>query len=72
MADDPVLLTLDGAIATLTLNRPAALNALDEGMADALYATLVKVEHHKEARCLVVRGAGDGVREVEGSGAPLR
>jgi len=59
MADDPVLLSLDGAIATLTLNRPAALNALDEGMADALYATLVKVEHHKEVRCLVVRGAGD-------------
>ena len=59
MADEPVLLSLDGPIATLTLNRPAALNALDEGMADALYAALVRVEHHREARCLVVRGAGD-------------
>ena len=59
MADEPVLLTIDGPIAILTLNRPAALNALDEAMADALYAALVRVEHHKEARCLVVRGAGD-------------
>ncbi|HEX9593209.1 MAG TPA: enoyl-CoA hydratase-related protein [bacterium] len=60
MSDEPVLLSLDGVIATLTLNRPAALNALDEAMADALYAALVRVEHHKEARCLVVRVAGDG------------
>jgi 2-(1,2-epoxy-1,2-dihydrophenyl)acetyl-CoA isomerase len=59
MPDEPVLLSLDGPIATLTLNRPAALNALDEQMADALYAALVRVEHHKEARCLVVRGAGE-------------
>jgi len=59
MDDEPVLLTINGAIATLTLNRPARLNALDEAMAAALLAALTAVEANDTVRCLVVRGAGD-------------
>ncbi|HET9764521.1 MAG TPA: enoyl-CoA hydratase/isomerase family protein, partial [Casimicrobiaceae bacterium] len=32
----PVLVERDGAIATVTLNRPEALNALDPAMVDGL------------------------------------
>ncbi len=56
---ETVLLTVEGAVATLTLNRPAALNALDEPMIDALHAALIAVERDDAIRCLVLRGAGD-------------
>src|SRR5579872_5477223 len=35
-ATDPALLTIDGAIATITLNRPAAFNAIDLSIAKKL------------------------------------
>ena len=59
MADAPVLLDLAGPIATLTLNRPALLNALEEAMAEALELSLAEVARHEGVRCLVVRGSGD-------------
>jgi len=59
MAEPPILLDLAGPIANLTLNRPAALNALEETMATALAAALGEVERNPAVRCLVVRGAGD-------------
>ena len=39
MSDERVLLALDGAIATITLNRPEELNALDPPMLDQLEAS---------------------------------
>jgi enoyl-CoA hydratase/carnithine racemase len=35
---ESILVSRDGAVATLTLNRPAALNALDAAMMEALVA----------------------------------
>ncbi len=56
---ETVLLSTDGAIATITLNRPDSLNALDRAMIDALHAHLIRVEQDPAIRCVVLRGAGD-------------
>jgi 2-(1,2-epoxy-1,2-dihydrophenyl)acetyl-CoA isomerase len=56
--NDSILLTRDGPVATLTLNRPAALNALDLTMVDALVATTAEVAADDALRAVVVRGAG--------------
>ncbi len=57
--NDSVLLDVSEGIATLTLNRPKALNALNDDMIEALLDVLPRVEADPGARCLVVRGAGD-------------
>ena len=49
----------DGGIATVTLNRPAALNALDMTMAMELGAITSQLENDDSVRCVVLRGAGD-------------
>ena len=55
---DTVLLSRDGPVATLTLNRPAALNALDIAMMDALVARTAEVAADATLRVVVLRGAG--------------
>ncbi len=56
---ETVLLSTDGAIATITLNRPESMNALDSAMVDELHANLIRVEQDAAIRCVVLRGAGD-------------
>ncbi len=55
---DSILLDRDGSIATLTLNRPASLNALDLTMIDALVDHTAKLAADETLRCVVIRGAG--------------
>ena len=55
---DSILLDRDGSIATLTLNRPASLNALDLTMTDALVAHSAMLASDETLRCVVIRGAG--------------
>lgn len=54
----PVLVERDGFVATLTLNRPEALNALDPAMMDALVSESAALASDGSVRCVVVRGAG--------------
>ena len=54
-----VLLEIDGAIATLTLNRPEALNALDRAMSLDLSALTSRLEDDDSVRCVVLQGAGE-------------
>lgn len=56
--NDTVLASRDGAIATLTLNRPAALNTLDFAMIDALVAQTAALAADPAVRVVVVGGAG--------------
>ena len=49
----------DGAVLTITLNRPDVLNALNKAMQDALAAAL-KEARDPEIRAVVVTGAGRG------------
>lgn len=58
-AESPVLLEIAQGVATITLNRPQVLNALNNAMSDGLFAALAKVEADAAVRVLVFRGAGD-------------
>jgi len=58
MSDAPVEVSRDGAVATITLNRPSALNALDLAMVDALIPAVAGVAAEASVRVVVVRGAG--------------
>ncbi|MFT3955149.1 MAG: 2-(1,2-epoxy-1,2-dihydrophenyl)acetyl-CoA isomerase PaaG [Piscinibacter sp.] len=62
MADDaaPVLSHRDGAVQTLTLNRPQALNSFNGAMHDALTAGLKAAAADPTVRCVVITGAGRG------------
>lgn len=61
MTDDaPVLLARDGAVATVTLNRPQALNSFSVPMIEALRAALAEVAGDADVRAVVLTGAGRG------------
>jgi 2-(1,2-epoxy-1,2-dihydrophenyl)acetyl-CoA isomerase len=57
--NDRVLLDIEDGVATLTLNRPNALNALDPALAEALAAGLSRCEEDDAIRAVVLRGAGE-------------
>jgi enoyl-CoA hydratase len=48
-----------GAIATLTVNRPAALNALNRNVLEEMARVIREVRHDFSVRVLIVTGAGD-------------
>ena len=58
MAGGAIILSLEGRVATLTVNRPEVRNALDAGTVQEFYRALEEV---RAARCtvLIVTGAGD-------------
>jgi 2-(1,2-epoxy-1,2-dihydrophenyl)acetyl-CoA isomerase len=57
---DSVRWDLDGAVATITLNRPDARNALTMEMKTALLAALERAGSSPEVRAVVLTGAGPG------------
>ena len=68
----PILLREDaGAVATLTLNRPKALNALSEAMMAALQGELDRLATQPETRVVILRAegrafcAGHDLREMQ-------
>ena len=56
---EPILISRDGAIATVVLNRPERLNALDKAMWAGLGEALRALSADNSLRCVVVRGAGE-------------
>ena len=58
MADELLLREDAGKVATLTLNRPQALNALSEDMLEALLAAFDHLAADEKIRAVVIRGAG--------------
>jgi enoyl-CoA hydratase len=70
MAGDQVLLTVDGGVALVTLNRPEVLNALSQALMEELAATLEGCDRDAAVRCIVLWGgprafaAGADVREM--------
>lgn len=55
---DPLLVTRDDAVATLTLNRPDSLNSLDVALKEALAAELESLAADDTVRAVVLTGAG--------------
>jgi 2-(1,2-epoxy-1,2-dihydrophenyl)acetyl-CoA isomerase len=60
MADDvsPVLLEVADGVATVTLNRPDAMNSLDIATKEALLGALRQVADDPAVRCVVLTGTG--------------
>ncbi|MGV9670315.1 enoyl-CoA hydratase [Gordonia desulfuricans] len=53
-----VTLARSGAIATVTLNRPEAMNAMNDALLDQLVETLESLDGDESTRVVVIRGAG--------------
>jgi len=54
-----VLLSRDGAIATVTLSNPERLNALSASMWEQLGSHMHNLDQDLSLRCVILRGAGD-------------
>ena len=59
MAADQILTERAGAVATVTVNRPDVLNALDAQTVGALTSAMTELQTDDEVRCVVLTGAGD-------------
>ncbi len=55
-----VLLAFEGAVAYITLNRPAKYNALDEPVIQLLLSCLGQIEAAPDVRVIVIRAVGKG------------
>ena len=58
MEYDTIRLSTEGPVATLTLNRPDALNAVSPRMVEELTHAVSEVEARGEVKALVIRGEG--------------
>ncbi len=73
-----VILERDDGVATITLNRPEALNALTADMGRELGQAIEEVENDPESRVLVLAGsgrafcAGEDVKQRPGDSAEIR
>lgn len=56
--ENSIICTRDGEIATVTLNRPDRLNALNRGMWQTLGERMRELSADDALRCIVLRGAG--------------
>ena len=48
----------DGEVATLTLNNPEKLNAINLDMWNQIFENMAKISVDRSIRCVVLRGAG--------------
>ena len=77
MPDPPLLIAIDGPCATLTLNRPQALNALSSALRRALIDALEALDRNDAVRVAILTGAGRAftagldLKELAGTGTNL-
>jgi 2-(1,2-epoxy-1,2-dihydrophenyl)acetyl-CoA isomerase len=57
--ENPVLMSVANGVATITLNRPSVLNALNNALAQALLDSLNAAASDDAVRVIVITGAGD-------------
>ncbi|MGP7796874.1 enoyl-CoA hydratase/isomerase family protein [Sphingomonas sp. CLY1604] len=55
---DTLLFAVDGAVATITLNRPEKLNAATPAMSKAIVAAVEECNRSTTIRCVIITGAG--------------
>jgi enoyl-CoA hydratase len=59
MAFDNLLLDRDGAVATVTINRPRVLNALNAATLDELRRSVLELKQDDGVRVVVITGSGE-------------
>jgi enoyl-CoA hydratase len=59
LAESPILVERDGAIAIVTVNRPAVLNALSDTTLAALDAAIAALDADAAVRVILITGAGE-------------
>lgn len=59
MASDTVLVERDGGVATVTMNRPESMNALNSALLEELPRRLRELDADRSVRCVVLTGAGE-------------
>lgn len=75
MSESPLLVQIENRVATLTLNRPAALNSLNAALRNSLVATLREVDDRDDIGAVILTGkgrafcAGLDVKELGESGS---
>ena len=69
--DDPVLVSTEGGVGVLLVNRPARLNALDQEVLECLYAGLIEFEEDPAIGAIVISGAPGGKRPSFAAGADI-
>ena len=55
---DTVLFKVDSGVATITLNRPDSLNAIDHTLAHDLREATLQAEMNQDVRCVAISGSG--------------
>lgn len=58
MSEQPILFSIDGPIATVTLNRPAEGNTLNQALIDGLLDAAIRCDEDPSIRCVVLTGNG--------------
>ena len=56
--DQDILFEVNGFVATVTLNRPQAKNALTYVMMERLYTIFTELKGNRDVRAVILRGAG--------------
>ena len=59
MTFDTIVLERDGAVATITINRPKVLNALNSRTLDELRRAVLDLKQDAEVRVVILTGAGE-------------
>lgn len=59
MAYENIVFEKDGAVGTLTVNRPKSLNALNPATVQEIAACLEQLRGDASVRCLIITGAGE-------------
>jgi enoyl-CoA hydratase len=59
MTFDNVLIERDGDVASVTINRPKVLNALNSQTLDELRRAILELQHDASVRAIIVTGAGE-------------
>ena len=73
---DSIIIENNGAIRTITLNRPKAFNSFDSEMGAAFQTALDEAGKDDSVRCIVIKGegrafcAGQDLKEVTAPDAP--
>lgn len=57
--ETPVVVEIDGPVATVTLNRPQAMNALSRALRSELYRAMVRLDADESVRVVILTGAGE-------------